>query len=267
MHRRLAPAAAAAVVVVAAAVFCFSSAARAQAVPPAPAPAQATQPAPAPQPADVPAVKVNAKTGEPNERFMQMHEKFVEQAKRGDVGLLFLGDSITQGWGGQREIWERHFGKYKPANFGIGGDRTQHVLWRIENGELEPPMKPKAIVLMIGTNNSASDPAEKIASGIEKIVATARQKTGAKVLLLAIFPRGESPEKAANQREVINAVNERIKKLDDGKNVRFLDLSEKFMNGDGTISKEIMHDYLHLTRKGYQTWAEALEEPLREMME
>jgi lysophospholipase L1-like esterase len=224
---------------------------------------QTTQPPP--QPADVPAIK-HDKDGKPNAKFMKLHEQFVNKAKQGDTDLLFLGDSITAGWNAQKEIWDAHFGKYKPANFGIGGDRTQHVLWRIENGELEPPMKPKAIVLMIGTNNSAHDPADKIAAGIEKIVTTARQKTGAKVLLLAVFPRGETPDKAAKQRETIEGVNERIKKLDDGQNVRFLDLSEKFMNADGTISKDIMHDYLHLTKKGYEIWAEALDEPLKEMI-
>ena len=226
--------------------------------------AQATQPAP--QPADVPAIKYD-KDGKPNEKFMKQHEEFVERARKGDTDLLFIGDSITAGWNRQKEIWNDHFGKYRPANFGIGGDRTQHVLWRIENGELEPPMKPKAIVLMIGTNNSAHDPSDKIAAGIEKIVTTARQKTGAKVLLLAVFPRGETEEKAAKQRRVIKEVNERIKKLDDGKNVRFLDLSEKFMNAEGTISKEIMNDYLHLTEKGYQIWADALDQPLKAMME
>ena len=249
-----------AVVAVAAVAFAllFTSVARAQ---------QATQPAPPPQPADVPAIKYD-KEGKPNEKFMKLHESFVEKAKQGDTDLLFLGDSITAGWNGQKEIWEQHFSKYKPANFGIGGDRTQHVLWRIENGELEPPMKPKAIVLMIGTNNSNSDPAEKIAAGIEKIVTTARQKTGAKVLLLAVFPRGETEEKAAKQRRVIKDVNERIRKLDDGgKNVRFLDIGEKFTNAAGSISKEIMRDYLHLTEKGYQIWAEALDQPLKEMME
>jgi lysophospholipase L1-like esterase len=197
---------------------------------------------------------------------MQKHEKYVEQAKTGGVDLLFLGDSITEQWHKQQEMFDEHYGKYKPANFGIGGDRTQHVLWRIENGELEPPMKPKLIVLMIGTNNSKDDPSDKIASGVEKIVSTARDKTGAKVLLLAIFPRGETPEKAAQQREVIKGVNERIKKLDDGKNVRYLDIGEKFMNPDGTISKEIMPDYLHLSKEGYQRWADAIDGPVKEMM-
>ena len=195
-----------------------------------------------------------------------MHEQFVAKAKEGGVNLLFLGDSITQGWRNQAATWDDHFSKYKPANFGIGGDRTQHVLWRIENGELDG-IKPKVIVLMIGTNNSLADPPDKIASGIEKIVKTAGDKTGAKVLVLAIFPRGEptNPDDV-KRRETIRQVNERIKKLHDGRNVRYLDIGEKFINPDGTISPEIMKDKLHLTSKGYQIWAEALDEPLREMM-
>jgi lysophospholipase L1-like esterase len=250
MHRRLA------VTALVALFVSFSSAStRAQTAAP-----------PAPQPADVPAVKLDAKTGKPNESFMKMHESFVQQARQGGIDLLFLGDSITQGWRRHQDVWDAHFGKYNAANFGIGGDRTQHVLWRIENGELEG-IKPKVAVLMIGTNNSAVDPAEKIAAGVEKIVKATREKTGAKVLLLAVFPRGETPEKAAKQREVIKGVNERIAKLDDGKNVRYLDLSAKFMNPDGTISKEIMPDYLHLSKQGYQIWAEALDAPLKEMME
>ena len=252
MHRRLVPAVAAAVVV---AIAFMSSLVR----------AQATQPVPA-QEADVAAIKYDAKTGKPNSAFMEKHAKYVEQAKKGDVGLLFLGDSITEQWHKQQEMFDEHYGKYKAANFGIGGDRTQHVLWRIENGELEPPMKPKVIVLLIGTNNSAADPADKIASGVEKIVSTARDKTGAKILLLAVFPRGETPEKAAKQRETIKAVNERIKKLDDGKNVRFLDFGDKLTNADGTISKDIMPDYLHLSKQGYEIWASAIDGPVKEMM-
>src|SRR5829696_2203607 len=209
MNRRLVPAAFLSLVIVtfAAVVICTPLVRAQTAAPPAPA----APAAPAPQPADVAAPKIDPKTGEPNDRFMQMHEKFLARAKEGDVGLLFLGDSITEAWTKHAALWDDHFGRYKPANFGIGGDRTQHVLWRIENGELEG-IKPKAIVLMIGTNNSASDPADAIASGVEKIVKIAREKTGAKVLLLAIFPRGETPEKAAKQREVIKAVNDRIKK-------------------------------------------------------
>src|SRR5437660_11523941 len=124
-------------------------------------------------------------------------------AKEGKIDVLFLGDSITDAWGGKghnpkaggSNIFAKEFEPLHAANFGISGDRTQHVLWRIQNGELEG-IKPKVVVLMIGTNNSNTDSAESIESGIEKIVSTIREKTGAKVLLLGIFPRGPSEEKA-----------------------------------------------------------------------
>jgi lysophospholipase L1-like esterase len=233
--------------------------------------AQEAKPAAPPSPqqqADVAAPKINGKTGEPDEKFMTMHKQFVEKAKAGDTDLLFLGDSITAGWKNNGSTpWDDHFKQYKPANFGIGGDRTQHVLWRIENGELEG-IKPKLTVLMIGTNNSANDPADKIAAGIEKIVKTLREKSGTKVLLLAIFPRGADPkdEKTAKQRATIAAVNNQIKKLDDGKNVRFLDISEAFLSPDGSLSKEVMPDYLHLSRDGYERWAKTMDRPIKEMM-
>ena len=121
-----------------------------------------------------------------------MHEKFLSQAKKGDIDLLFLGDSITQGWN-NNEVWRRHFGPRKAANFGIGGDRTEHVLWRIQNGELEG-IAPKVTVLMIGTNNSGANTPEEIAQGITAIVDELRKRLpNTKILLLGVFPRGESP--------------------------------------------------------------------------
>src|SRR5260370_4636658 len=115
---------------------------------------------------------MDPKTGQPNAGFMASHEKFVTIAKEGKAQVVFLGDSITAGWGGAgKEVWAKSFGQYTPANFGIGGDRTQHVLWRIENGELDG-LKPKAAVIMIGTNNTRGDSAESIAKGVTKIVET-----------------------------------------------------------------------------------------------
>jgi lysophospholipase L1-like esterase len=217
-----------------------------------------------PQPPEVAAPKL-APDGQPNAGFVKSHESFVAIAKQGKTDLLFLGDSITAGWGRQKEIWEKEFGKYKPANFGIGGDRTQHVLWRIENGELDG-IKPKVAVLMIGTNNSGSDPAEGIAKGVTKIVETIRTKSPAtKVLLLAVFPRGEKP--APNPgREKLKQVNAIISKLDDGKKVFFLDIGGKFLEPDGSLTKEIMPDFLHLSAKGYQIWADAIGPKLAELM-
>ena len=195
--------------------------------------------------------------------WLKRHEGFVALAKKGGVDVLFLGDSITDAWrtynektqrGGLR-VWQKHFEPLKAANFGIGGDRTQHVLWRIQNGELDG-IQPKVVVLMIGTNNSGSDSAEQIAAGIEAIVQEIRKRSpSTKILLLAIFPRGEKPNP---QRDKITQVNALIAKLDDGKTVRFLDIGKRFLRDDGTIPPEIMYDYLHLTEKGYEIWAEAI---------
>jgi lysophospholipase L1-like esterase len=198
--------------------------------------------------------------------WMQRHEAFLERAKQGKIDLLFLGDSITQGWGGRDkngegplEVWERHYAPRNAANFGIGGDRTQHVLWRIENGEVEG-ISPKVAVLMIGTNNVAANSSDEIAEGIEAIVKSLRQKLPkTKILLLAVFPRDEKP---SSKREKIAAVNERISKLDDGQTIKYLDIGKKFLNDDETISREIMPDFLHLRRKGYRIWADAVEPTL-----
>lgn len=225
-----------------------------------PAPAQVQSP----QVPDVAAIKVTT-NGTPDVKFMQKHHAFVQRAKQGKVNLLFLGDSITEAWGAREHIhiWDGAFGKYKPANFGIGGDRTQHVLWRILNGELEG-IKPKTLVLMIGTNNSKDDSAEGIASGVTKIVGALREKLPkTKILLLAVFPRGEKPNE---QREKLQKVNATISKLHDGKDVHYLDIGDKFVEPDGTISKDIMPDFLHLSPEGYQRWADAISAKLEKLM-
>ena len=236
-------------------------------------PASAVKPAaPAvvmpPQPPDVAAEKYG-KDGKINPGFIASHEKFVSIAKEGKAQLVFLGDSITAGWGSKKEIWDKAFGAYTPANFGIGGDRTQHVLWRIQNGELDG-IKPKAFVIMIGTNNSAQDPAEGIAKGVTAIVETVRAKQPqAKILLLAVFPRGEkasTPEKPNAGRDKLKQVNAIIAKLDDGKNIHFLDIGDKFLQPDGSLSKDIMPDFLHLSAAGYQIWADAIGPKLAELM-
>ncbi len=218
-----------------------------------------------PQPPDVAAPKVGP-DGKPNAGFVASHERFVGIAKEGKAQLVFLGDSITAGWAGNgKEVWAKSFGAYTPANFGIGGDRTQHVLWRIQNGELDG-IRPKAFVVMIGTNNSGTDSAEGIAKGVTAIVETIRAKQPqAKILLLAVFPRGEkaSPNPGRDKLKQVNAI---IAKLDDGKNVHFLDIGEKFLQPDGSLTKEIMPDFLHLSAAGYQIWADAFSPKLAELM-
>ncbi len=208
--------------------------------------------------------------------WVKRHEGFVEIAKQGGVDVLFLGDSITDAWrreapGGKR-IWDAEFAPMRAANFGISGDRTQHVLWRLQNGELDG-IKPKAVVLMIGTNNTGFErdnttprntPAET-AAGVTAIVNLVRTKLPqTKILLLAVFPRGEKPDHP--QRKQIADINTAIAKLADGKNVRYLDIGNKFLAADGTLPKEIMPDFLHPVEKGYETWAAAIKEPLAAML-
>ena len=213
------------------------------------------------------------RTGGPAQR----HEQFLKRAAMGNVDVLFLGDSITQGWeGAGKEVWARHFEPLKAANFGIGGDRTQHVLWRITTGKELEGISPKVAVLMIGTNNAGTNTAEEIAAGVEAIVRELRtQKPDMKVLLLGVFPRsarGAKDLKGANRvaADELNTklpeVNKRIAKLDDGKTVKYLDIGPKFLDAEGGLSKDVMPDYLHLSKKGYEIWAEAIKEPLTELL-
>lgn len=217
-------------------------------------------------------------TPEPRDaNWVKRHEGFVEIAKKGGVDVLFIGDSITDAWRrdgekGGKKVWDENFGPLKAANFGISGDRTQHVLWRLENGEMQG-IRPKVIVLMIGTNNTGFErdnttprntPAEASA-GVATILKKLRSyQPQAKILLLAVFPRGEKPDNPG--RVQVNAINASIAPLADGKMIRYLDLGPKFLAADGTLPKEIMPDSLHPNEKGYEIWAAAIKQPLAEML-
>jgi lysophospholipase L1-like esterase len=197
--------------------------------------------------------------------WMKRHEQHLERVKPGKTDLIFIGDSITQGWeGGGGEIWERYYGPRHAVNLGIGGDRTQHVLWRLEHDEIKG-INPKVAVVMIGTNNIHANSPDEIVDGVTAIVKTLRDKLPkTKILLLGIFPRSPKPDAA---RERIKAVNDKIQHLADGNHVTYLDISKSFLNADGTISPKIMPDYLHLSPKGYRLWADAIEPTLWSMMD
>ena len=199
-----------------------------------------------------------------DDKWVKRHEGFVEIAKKGGVDVLLLGDSITDGWrSGGKKVYGEHFEPLKSANFGIGGDRTQHVLWRLQNGELEG-ITPKVCMLMIGTNNG-KDSADDVVAGITAIVKEFQKKSpSTKILLLGIFPRGEKPNAGREKNDKVNSV---VAKLDDGgKTVKYLDIGAKFMNEDKSISKEIMPDFLHLSEKGYQIWADAVMGSVKELL-
>lgn len=207
-----------------------------------------------------------------NPAFYEKHAAHLKRASSAPVGLLFLGDSITAGWNSVADFWQERYGAHQPANFGIGGDQTQHVIWRIEDGVLAH-INPKVVVLMIGTNNSHNHTGAEIAAGNTKIVRLIReQRPQARILLLAIFPRGPRKDPAGNPEDLsrrmgaIRAANAEIARLDDGVNVRFLDVGPKFLAPDGSIPAEIMPDQLHLSPAGYRIWADAMQPLLDEML-
>ncbi|EEF59859.1 platelet-activating factor acetylhydrolase IB subunit [Pedosphaera parvula] len=202
--------------------------------------------------------------GKPFQRYQALNERV--KTNQGDLDVLFVGDSITQGWEGNgKTVWQKYYGSHKAVNIGIGGDRTEHVLWRLEHGNADG-MKPKVTVLMIGTNNSGkgrNTPSE-IVEGVTAVVHKLQEKfPETKILLLGIFPRGKDFNE---QRGDINQVNQAIHKLEDNQKVFFLDFGQVFINADGSISKDIMPDYLHPNQKGYELWAEAMEPKLKELL-
>lgn len=209
--------------------------------------------------------------------FLEHHASFLARAKSGPIGVLFLGDSITERWRIAPQIWQAYYGNYAPANFGIGGDRTQNVIWRIEHGELDG-IAPKVLVLMLGTNNSLTYTAAEIAAADRKIVAMIRAKLpDTRILLLGVFPRGPRDPKggpidaaaiddAARRMVTIRAVNRDLAKLDDGRTIRYLDIGHVFLGPDGQIPEALMPDRLHPGPAGYQLWADAMQPLLDEMM-
>jgi lysophospholipase L1-like esterase len=202
----------------------------------------------------------------PVDRNPKRHAGFMAIAAKGNIDLLFVGDSITDHW---PHVGPDTWGKYahfNPADFGVSGERTEDVLWRLTNGELDN-IHPKVVVMMIGTNNlPAGDKAEWIAAGVSKLVETIREKLpDSKILLLAIFPRNNPKDKPDFMDRIV-AANAIIAKLDDGQHVFYLDIGAKFLGADGTVPVEIMKDGLHPTAAGYQIWYDAMEAKLEELM-
>ena len=190
--------------------------------------------------------------------------------------IVMLGDSIMHFWGGDPggehvggrrtapEVWDRFFAARRVVNLGYGWDRTENVLWRLRHGEFEQ-VSPKVVVLMIGTNNVTLNTPDEIAAGVSAICDEIHQRSPAsRILLLGIFPRGEKPD--AN-RATIEAVNQRLATFEGrGGVVTYLDIGDKFLAADRSISKDIMYDFLHPTAKGYAIWAAAIEPTLTRLL-
>jgi lysophospholipase L1-like esterase len=195
--------------------------------------------------------------------FLDSHSVFVAQASKKNCQVIFLGDSITSNWVNHPTLFSRAFGKYRTLIFGIPGDCTQHVLWRIENGELDGA-RPAVIVLLIGTNNVVvlDNSAVDIAAGIRNILLTIHYRSpGTKVILIGVLPRGFGLFDSFKQKK-IKEINLLLSKYQDDFSVFFLDPESFFILPNGTVNKDLLPDLLHPNDKGYEILAELIKQKL-----
>jgi beta-glucosidase len=205
------------------------------------------------------------------------HEEIIKRNAQGNVNLIMIGDSITHGWENQgRELWNEYYAPRGAVNMGFGGDRTEHVLWRLDHGELDG-INPNLAVVMIGTNNSNDNDytAEEIADGIKAICHRIRMKLpDTKILLLAIFPRGDGNQ--MSDKTLQGAYNQQWAKNDeasrlascvaDNRHIFYLNINDAFLNEDNALPRDVMPDLLHPHEKGYKIWAEAMEPTVKKLM-
>jgi len=233
-----------------------------------PALGQTSSPVPAASPAATPTPKPRTPTDAVTPKAFKpyRHQGFMKRKAEGPIGILFLGDSITDGWPRKgADTWGK-FAAANPADFGISAMRTEGLLWNITNGELDG-ISPKATIILIGVNNIIQCPDENpewVAAGIQKIVETVHQKIpSTKVILMAIFPARNPATHPARAR--IAEVNRLIEKLADGDKTRFLDIGKQFLNPDGSIRKDLLPDGLHPNAKGYKIWSDAMAPILKDI--
>jgi lysophospholipase L1-like esterase len=203
------------------------------------------------------------------------HRQRVKTLKQGRIDVYFVGDSITRRWRATDypqllAHWNKNFHGWNAANFGWGGDTIQNILWRLQNGELEG-VQPRVIVLLAGTNNVGKAPASAakvadITKGVKALLATLRKKAPrATIIVMGILPRNDGARPTAVMPS-INRINANIAKLADGKAIRYLNINAKLADKDGKLFKGMTADRLHLSRKGYQVWADALKPLLTELL-
>lgn len=204
------------------------------------------------------------RTDNSTNRFLELNQRVKDSL--GKAKLIFVGDSITQGWEGNgKEVWAQYYARRKALNLGIGSDGTQHVLWRLDHGNLAG-LNPKVAVVLVGVNNvpDENNTPRMVLEGVTAVVQKLREKLPqTRILLLGIFPFREDFNL---QRAKALQVNQALHKLDDGEWIRYLDIGHLFIQADGKIPKEMMRDFLHPSAKGYRTWAEAMEPTLAKLL-
>ena len=197
-------------------------------------------------------------------RWQQMNDEQQARAAQGDIDVMFIGDSITEMW--PKAVWDANFSRFKPANFGIGGDHTGNVLWRLQQPAMAK-VKPKLLVLLIGVNNLGlcGENPEDVFAGIDAVVAALRaQYPGVRILLNAVLPVGALPDAPERQRAL--ALNKMVRTLDDGKLVFFHDYGPHLIGSDGKLSAELQPDFLHLSEKGYRIWGDAIRPDIDKLL-
>jgi lysophospholipase L1-like esterase len=220
---------------------------------------------PPPVPADQPRMRADRNSH-------LAHQQLLAKAKSGGIDLYLLGDSITRRWGALDypdllAHWNKTFYGWNAGNFGWGGDRTENVLWRVDQGELDG-VEPKVIVIQAGTNNVGKEPGDdaKVADvtrGVSAIVSACRKKApAATIVLTAIFPRNDN----AAVMPTIARVNASLAELADGRSVRFLDVNPKLADANGILFEGMTVDGLHPSVKGYEVWAAGLRPILTELL-
>lgn len=194
------------------------------------------------------------------------HVALNAKAKKGGSDVILLGDSITWEWEANKEtgavVWPE-LAPYRAATFGVSGDRTEHLLWRLQNGNLDLATQPSAFVLMIGTNNigQRNDPPEAIAAGVDAILKLLQSRyPKATLYLYGIFPTGANAQNA--KRRAIADTNLLLQESAKAHGARFIDLTARFLHEDGTLRDELFRDGLHLSSEGYRIWATSLRETL-----
>ncbi len=198
--------------------------------------------------------------------WMPRHKHMVETMAREKPDFVIMGDSITGAWEKEgKEAWDKSIASLKACSFGNGGDGVEHLLWRVENSGIGTDFQPKLVTLLIGVNNLFNADAVDIAAGTKKLIEEIRKRSpSTKVLVLGVFPVGE---KAGDiRRQMIKNVNAQYEKLADNTNIFFLDFGSSFLEPDGSISKDMMFDYVHCTPKGYAIYTEKLLPKVKEIL-
>jgi len=199
-----------------------------------------------------------------NAGWIARHEAINQRARQGGVDLIYVGDSIVEHFDNQgKEVWQQYYAPRHALNLGISGDRTEHVLWRLDHGNVDG-INPKLAIVMIGQNNGGHNSGAEIGEGVTAIVQKLHAKLpSTKLLLLGIFQRREKP---TPERAVLAQANEIVSKLADGKDIVYMDINYLYVRPDGTISRELMYDFEHPTPLGHRVWAEAIEAKVVELM-